>query len=339
MFLGLNGEYNHINNMKSLPILLLICLVTSLTVLSSLAYQHYQVLQKNTKITSELQKAQLDIGRAETRYGDLEKEKSQLDEAIAQEIDKYNASLSMVAKLEAELKIKASGTGKVEVVYIHDAPLSLDNSPQLKLGAIYQATSTKELISISTFKLKFQDRRLKISADITSTNQLDQPLLASTVSYELLSSIKGTLIQATTEDGIAAHYLVLQEVAEDGTVMRKLRLNSFDVTIMDERERRIHLWDPYIDLGVYAGVTLPLTLTTSASLGVSTSSYGKTNDPIFRFARFSLEISNIVGFGFAPVLYNIGQPLVLFRNIWIGPEVFYRLDHIVGAGLYLGATL
>jgi hypothetical protein len=315
------------------PLLLLIGgLIVGLIIVASLSYQYYENKQLSARLDTELMTANLELGRAKTEYGNANKYIKELEEAIQKEIKEKEAALTLAAKFEASLRIVQAATGSTKIVYLPGEHIVSDRL-ELKPNLLYRSLSTNELVPVDSLEFTHLDTRLKIAVLI------DAASLESKITYELLSSIRGTFVQAISSTGTPSHYLVLHEVGSDGKDLRRLTLTSFTTTIVDERKAEWIWWNPYIDIGAIAALTFPLSLSGYGAIGLSIASYGATDMPDWRFLRIGLAMNRGLAFTVAPALFNIGKPIVLFRNLWLGPEFVYNLDGRMGLGIFFGATL
>ena len=145
---------------------------------------------------------------------------------------------------------------------------------------------------------------------------------------------------------IVNNYINIYEIDKEGKELKKLKIDTYSVVVKDERTSKFSLWDPYVDIGFGLGIAAKsslkdLKLKGIASLGISASSYGLSgNEPLWRFGKASINLSDQVSVGLSPFVYNIGKNLPLLDNLWIGPFADYGLSNKdIGFGINLGANL
>ena len=109
-----------------------------------------------------------------------------------------------------------------------------------------------------------------------------------------------------------------------------------------DTERRFRFWNPYIDLSVDAGLwSDPFRVRPGASLGFSTSSINRGEQPVWRFVRAGVGFSTDQNayFSITPATYNLGRALPVFDDLWLGPGIGINTggNYIITLGL--GTTL
>lgn len=87
-------------------------------------------------------------------------------------------------------------------------------------------------------------------------------------------------------------------------------------------------WDPHLDLGGIAQVSIPdPQIGGAATLGVSIMSYGSREEEIIRVIRLGGTWGGDgPGLTASPIMYNIGNTIPLLSDTWIGPSVTYEFD-------------
>lgn len=104
-------------------------------------------------------------------------------------------------------------------------------------------------------------------------------------------------------------------------------------------------FSPQLVLGLGAGVHLdpPLRGEIAPNIGLSLFSYGKTKiNPTFMFLLLGpgYEINDqYFNFMLSPVMYNIGDPIPLIRNLYIGPSLSVDLKGSFGVFGNIGVSL
>lgn len=130
---------------------------------------------------------------------------------------------------------------------------------------------------------------------------------------------------------------LLYEIPISGTTYYNLRQPDVFSNI-----KRFNLWDPYLDLSVDAGAwSGPLRLRPGASIGFSTSSVKRANQPVWRFIRAGVGFSTDrkAYFSLTPATYNLGRNLPVFDDLWIGPGLGLNTNGNWIITLGLGTTL
>jgi hypothetical protein len=271
-------------------------------------------------LDSKLQESDLFLGRAKVQIGDANKYIDELEEKVQDEIRSHNGTVSLVAKLRAELKVSGNKTTVIEV------PSSTIEVPaELNFAELhyYFALTNKELADLGTeFRQIYSDHRIDTECLMTSIN--GEPVIGS--HYKLHLELVGVLTEVTLLSGKTAYYASIFEIDDKGEIAERLNLKAFRVLKEDQRIYQLRL-APHLDIGGIVGAGLRQgNLVSGLSVGVSGWGYGKTeNDLIYRFPRLGLVAnSNFVALELNPVLYNLGGPLPIVSNIWVGPGLIWN---------------
>ena len=314
-----------------------LCMFLAASLLAALGFvavviSDYRKIEKSwVASVSELQKAKLEIGRAKTTIGDANQYIDDLEKSQQEEIDKHNATLALYGELKAKY---ANSGGSTRIITLPGEVIEVP----MDLADYHYFWDSPELglIDIGTeIPIDFQDFHLKFHALLSSKD--GEPTLAA--EYQLHINIGGYFVQAIQPDGSLAHYAYLWEIRPDGTKSADFTLAEFHVVVKDHRAPHFML-APHVDIGGVPGVR-DGEFSAAVSVGVSGWGYGPTqNDLIWRFGRLGMNATrDSLGVSVAPVLYNLGGPMPLFSNLWIGPQVDYDLWKGLGYGVFLGSVL
>ncbi len=285
------------------------------------AWQKGQLRVANAQLNNQLMKANLDLGRAETQFGDAQKKLGLLDDELQASIKARNESLTMYGTLLA--KYNAKGEGKT--VYLPGATevieVPVESDMKFHLYNFYWAETEKTLRDLgAAMPSGFEDHRVFIKTALFTDTTGE---ITFGYNYELKLKLLGELVQTTTESGSVNHYLTMWELDDQGKKVGKFQLTKFDVVVNDNRVGKFFWFAPHLDLGIVGGFDGQPVL--GGSVGVSLSGYGYTkNDLSFRFARVGMTLAENPGLELSPVLFNLGGPIPLVSNIWIGPAATFN---------------
>ena len=290
-------------------------------------WQKRELNQTKNELNEQLMQANLELGKAQTQFGDANKMIGELETELQESIKSRNESLSMYGKLLA--KYNAKGEGKT--VYIPGATevieVPIESQMTFKPYVFYYAETEKTLRELGgALPSGFEDHRLKIDSvlftDITGE-------ITFAFNYLLKLALAGELVQTTTESGAVNHYLQLWELDGEGKKVGKFKLTKFDVVVTDQRKPEFYWFAPHLDLGVTGG--FDGNVIAGGSIGMSLSGYGVTkNDLQWRILRAGLTLEGerlTQGkwgrLELSPFMWNLGGPIPLVSNIWIGPAAVY----------------
>lgn len=331
---------------KTWMLVLVLGLVTSIGALGKVTYSSWKLRDVNEQLNKELMKANLEIGRAKTEFGDANKYIKSLEEKVQEEIKARDAIVTRIGWFQGQLKIakqiiKAKKTDQ-KIVYI-DREITIEKDmpfPNFERGMLYQATGPKSLMVLGRIGQKFEDHRLKLHVIIEPRPNKELRVPVS-VGYDLSIGLRGELAETYTPSGAVNHYLTLWEL-KDGKKIGKIGLTEFKVIVNDQRKSHFML-APHLDIGITPHWQLiAKEFRTGGSFGLSALGFGITkNDLSWRFLRLSLEVQKNLGWGFTPVLFNLGSTgiIPLISNIWLGPNVMWFINDRWATGLFLGGVI
>jgi hypothetical protein len=294
----------------------------------------------NEQLNKELMQANLELGRAKTEFGDAEKEISKLESQVQQEIRNRKATMTLYAELEASYKQIRTAKGKVKII-IKEGRVIQSDKENVVPGLLYEGTPEFSLVPVEQLSGDMKDHRLKLRATIQpypNTNR-DFPF---EFEYELDIRFELQFTETRLPSGGINHYATIWEVDRYGNRVGKFNINKFTVVVEQPNAKQWFWWAPHIDIGVIGGAKLtPPDFIFGGSIGFSPFGFGLTiNDLDWRFLRISLDLSNnLPGVGITPVLGNIGQPIPLLSNLWVGPHLTYLPPEGWALSLFIGAVL
>jgi len=298
----------------------------------------------SSELNKKLMEADLEIGRAETKFGDASKNIKRLEKDLKKEIKERNSLLTRYGELKARYDVKASRSIETTIeikdsIFINDCAES-----EFIEGHLYVAKD-KELGALGAFTARYKDHRIVIGCAV-SPRVTSAGTIPVDISYNLNLKLRAEIVETITPSGAINNYIRLYEIDEKGATTGKFEVEEFKMVIDDQRTPKFIWWDPHMDMAVGIGLRGSSSITNfdwegMASLGFSPISYGlSSKDLAWRFGRLSFDIGQEISVGFTPVLYNLGNNLPVFNNLWLGLFGHYGLaDNEWGFGLALGATL
>ncbi len=312
-------------------LLVLAMLVTSILVGYNL-YTKQQVNRIITSLNAKLMEANLEIGKAHTQFGDANKFIGELEGKLQDEIKAKNETLSMYGKLKAAYDAKGSGTTVIQLPgEVVEVPV--ESTVEFKRWHFYWAETGKVMQDLGPVVASgMRDHRIAIDGALLT----EDSGVVFGFQYHLTLKLAGELAQTTTETGAVNHYLTLWELNNEGKKIGKFNLTSFNVVVADARAPQFFWFAPHVDLGVTGGFDGEPFV--GGSIGGSLAGYGATkNDLSWRFGRIGMTLAEQPRLELSPFLWNIGGPLPLVSNIWIGPAAVY--SGIWGGALLLNVVL
>jgi len=291
----------------------------------------------NSKLQETLMTQNLELGRAHTQFGEAQDQIGKLEQRIQDEINTRDALLTRYGELEAKLEqAVVPKPVKTIVKYVEGPPIEIQQD--LISGLLYQAVAIHTLSPIDKLKGTYKDHRLDISCLIQpSPGELDIPIL---IGYNLTLRLKGVYAETITPEGAVNNYVTLYEVDKEGNEIKKLELEKFEMVVTDLRSSQFFWWAPHVSIGAYIGYQTREKPSLGGSLGISLMGYGLTeNDLSWRFLQLSFDISETIGFGIDPVMYNLGGPIPLISNLWISPHIGVDIEGFFTFGLAIGAVI
>lgn len=292
------------------------------------AKQNWDNMQKYVgQVNGQLQAADLERGRAWTQLGDANNRISELEKNIQAEVKAHKGTLSLYAELKAKYDAKG---GSTTVVTLPGEVVEVPATVTLNDYHYFWNSPDVGLIDIGTeLPFDYEDFRLTFHGLLSSKD--GKPALES--EYYLHMKLEGKFVQVTLADNTLAHYFYLFEMDDQGEIVGHVQLTHFTVIAQDLRQGHFML-APHFDMGGAPGVH-DGKFYAAVSFGTSVWGYGRSeNDLTWRFLRLSANVTrDSLGAGIAPVMVNVGDPLPVFSNLWIGPQ--YSFDNKYGMGLEL----
>ena len=318
-----------------------ITLTVCLGLLSKVGCDNMALEERTSQLNTELMKADLDKGRAETEFGEAKDYIKELEDVVQNEIKARRAEVTRYGKLQAQydiLKRKKRAT-KTKVIYKETD--SIHTEFELVPGMLYQAVAINDLVILQEVLGEYQDDRLHIEAKVIPyPNQ--QKDINWEFGYKLQLKLEAQIVETLTPSGAINHYVKIYELDREGNQKGEFKIQKFRFVVQN-LSKSWFLSAHRIDVGILGMIgTLPPRLSTGASIGVSVIGYGRTKKDLdWRFGRLTFDlVDGQAAVGLSPVVYNLGQSVPLITNLWIGPHVNYSI--VQGewrVGLWLGASL
>ena len=270
------------------------------------------------------------LGRARIRIDESGALLDSLSKSLPKDIRAdLNAQKSELAELmTAKFELNKTGGGEVRARVVSVSPVIVSSDHVVEPVSVSKCNEDDKV-----YQWSFNDWRF----DGTLTSKCRDGEKGN-FTYNLHQ--KFDLLGVTTSEG--SRYVKLYELDEHGERGKEpLKVVSFDVVRKAPDENRFYWWDPHLNLGVGGQVSLKtFEPFPSVEADVSLMGYGKTeNDLLFQFLRVgvsgSSEGPSLMG---CPASYNVGDPLPLLSNLWIGPCYFQRVNGS-SVGLDIGAQL
>jgi len=325
---------------KVLSITLLIALAVSLALLGKLGWNNYQLRQERDEVNTNLMQAKLDIGRAHTKLGNAEARIGELSLNLQEEVKALKASVVRYADLEAEYRVLKKKAATATITYYPSEPIEVP-CPDTSFirGLLYEAITETTLAPVKQVKATMEDERIEIVCLVEPVPNMERRIPFK-FGYILHFLIRGKLIETKNAAGVVNHFLELYEIDQKGNELGKLELTKFEVVVNDETAPHFMWWAPHVDVGILGGWNTSGTIGTGGSIGFSLMGYGRTtNDLTWRYPRISMDLSGRAGIGLTPVLYNVGDPIPLISNIWVGPHLMWGFGKEAMLGLFVGGVL
>lgn len=276
----------------------------------------------------ELQKANLEIGRAHTEILDQsalhEKAMRELSDTLQAEIKARKALVTMYAQLEASYRVEQSKANSIATAY--EDLIKTGSFSELPIGKLFYKKDDNTLASVKSIKWTYGDFRIDLAGEATADglNPDKSIKIAHVVDYKIHLRFKARVIRTTTPNNIANHYGELYELDPNGKELGKLELTSFEVVESNTLASKMMWWDPKLDIGIGFGMNTTPNFVGTADVGFSAMAYGKTKYDIdWRFLRVGIgftDTKNAV-LTFSPAMYNFGKKLPLLSNLWLTPSV------------------
>ena len=326
---------------KWLLILLGISLAFSLMLLGKVGCQNIELKNRTSQLNQELMKSNLALGRAETQFGNANKYIKELEQAQQNEIKQREAIATRYGEIEARYKVLRKQLKSKGKIIKEGTVIRIPEKLKLTNGLLYQALADGTIVAIEELHGRYEDDTITILAKVKPypNNNRDIPF---EFQYGIDMKFKVQLTETLTPSGAINHYANLYHINEDGEVLKKLDIERFQMTVEKPNKKRWYWWAPHIDAGGLVGGTLTFPKPyLGGSIGVSAMGYGLTvNDLDWRGLRLSLDLVNgRPNIGITPVIYNIGQLLPLFSNVWVGPHLSWILPSDFALGIFTGVML
>lgn len=331
-----------INKINAVLVILVICLVAAVGLTGKIAWNKFQLNKANAALNEQLMKANLEIGRAHTKFGDADRYAKELEKALKDEIDERDADLTRYGELLLEYKTKGKHQGKGKIVYVQGPKTEGD---KFETGQLYQATDNRTLIKIESIGETYSDHRIEATCNFIPPIE-PELLIGFEFDYELHLKFAGQLVETITPSGAINHYFTMWEIDETGERIGKVDIIDYTTVVTDQRSKKFFWWAPHVDIGLIAGGGFPGGLVGGGSMGFSVMGYGLTdNDLQIRMLRLAVSLSGAMGskllpgIGVTPAQYNLGEHIPLISNLWVGPHVGYKLDGSWFLALEVSAVL
>jgi hypothetical protein len=321
-------------------IILAVSLGVVLVLLGKVAWTNHQLTNRTEQLNSQLMQAKLDVGRAETMFGDASAKIHKLNKQIQDEIEARDAEITRYGELKAryDVLVAKKPVTKTETIYISEDPIECPNTKFVR-GLIYEAITDKSLLPLREYTGRLEDFRISIDCTITPVPN-DQRHIPMSAGYQLHQKFGGQLVETRLPTGGINHYVTLFEIGPEGQRLDDLKLDSWEVVVTDETAPKWFWWTPHLDILGFVGAGPENLPYLGGSLGVSFMGYGVTEDDLsWRVLRISGDFGTDVGIGITPALYNLGDLIPLISNLWVGPHVSKGLNTTWTLGVVLGAQL
>lgn len=320
---------------------LIASLVLSLGLLVRVGITNYKLKNATRTLNSQLQRANLEKGQALTLVGEANDRVVLLEQGLQDSINDLGLQVTRYAELEAKYQVLKRKKGQVRVEYYPGDPVAVEcNNIEFTRGLYYEAVTDKTLAAVEKMAASYKDDRLTATCTFSPipNRRRELPFLFT---YSLNFRMRARLVETISPTGAINHFIQIHELNPKGEEKGELTLTQFEVIVDDQRAERFHWFNPKLDVGGIGTVLLPeAEFKPGASLGISLVGYGKTqNDLIWRFGRLSFDLMEKPGIGFTPALYNIGIPLPVISDIWLGPHVGWMFPEGGYVGLLVSSQL
>lgn len=313
--------------LKYIPWVIIVLLVLGVAYYQYRAASNARALLKIKN--EELMKANLDLGRANTKIADQKKTHSaamhEINKKWKDEIKKREALITMYADLKGKYEAEKKKVKTLTKIVYRDR--TTEKVVDLPKGKIFIRDENGKYREITSMTWEYKDFRITIEGDA----------IQQTLSYKLHQKFRGQFVETKLPTGARNHYFNLYEIDDKGKDVGKLKLDKFDVLRAEELPGRMMWWNPKLDLMIGAGANQRLSFSWTADIGVSLSAYGKTpNDLTWRFFRISTGMTgNGYSLAFSPAQFNLARYLPLVSNLWLVPYGGYDFG-IMGAHFGMG---
>lgn len=318
-----------------------VLLALSVVLTAKVGWQHHQLGRAYDTVNESLMSANLELGKAETKFADANAYIGELEKELQTVIKDKNEYITRYGQLEVEYRNLLEHSGNAEIVYVDGQTVEVPAELNLIRGLLYEAVTEKTIVPVKQLSMSHSDYRLDIGCFVNPYPNSDRQIPME-IKLQLHLLFYGQLVETRTPTGAVNYYLNLYEMDDKGNKIAKLELKKFEVIVEKPTKLTFMWWNPKLDVGLFAGVTDSLTLRAGGDIGISFMSYGLTkNDLLWRFGRVGLNLtSDSVGLSLVPVQWNVGSAVLpLVDNLWIGPYGSISLDTEKSLGLMLSVSL
>jgi hypothetical protein len=295
-----------------------------------LGYKLHRANKTTELLNQELQKAKLEIGKAQTIITNQKISLADLSQDLQKVLKKNGELLTQYNKLVALYNSHNHGDTPVDssdTIYLE--------TENLIQGHLYLALSKQDLLG-TTQPISYMDDKLTLKLSLTE-NAAEKNKLFVHAEYDLHLKFGLNLVNTIGKTGAQNTYAEIWELDKNNKPVNKLTLTSFSSVLLDNRVNEFHFWDPRLDLGISGIYSSQFSY--GPDVSISLSSYGKQNDLLFRFFKFGfLFSSQNFSLDVAPISWNLASSLPLVNNLWLSPVLTYDFQKL-GGGLTLSVTL
>ena len=310
-----------------MTVIALIALAIALGFLGQAYLTHSEFRDANDQLNKQLMQADLDKGRALTKFGNAQSYIGQLQGDIATEIKERKAWISRYGKLEFKYnkmkRVKSTG----EAVYVEGPVIEVEVAQTFVRGMLYEAITDKTLMPIEYLTDEFRDHRLYLKTQV-HPHPGPERMIHFEYEYTVSLLFDVQFVESHTPSGAINHYVSIWEMhPKTLKKLGKIPISKFEVVVDKPKEKQWFWWAPHVDVAGLAGFRLtPPDVLLGGSIGFSPMGYGRTvNDLDWRALRVSLDLAgDTPALGLTPVVGNLGQPLPLLSNVWVGPHVSWQ---------------
>lgn len=301
---------------------------------------NYRLSLDNKQLIKQQMKSQLDIGKAETNYGNAQKQLKQVNEEVQNWIKENDARATDVGILKGKLNAIMNGQGeRIQIVKVPETTIIKGADGEIcKLSQINNVDSVSSLgkyvwldldgdgqpdTKTNKLILPYKDYRIDIEVDA----------LQNIFNYSLHQNFKGEFVKAITKAGGTVHFIRLNEIDDKGNKIGEIKITDFKVVTEnpDKVSKKFFAWNPQIDFGINTNLSNTLKSSVSGEIGLSTSSYGQTKDDNdWRFIRLSIGKSGDKYTGnFSPACWNGGKVIPVVKDLLLCPTIGYTNSQTV----------
>lgn len=273
-----------------------------------------EILKQLENTVAKLENVQANNDKVKAYLERLEEENSDLIARLEEQKEKTKETVSEVSRITAELKQTRDLLNREsDKVYV--------NPKKPELSYVFKKVYGKDA----------EGDRFPMAWAMYMPNKTEEQWKTGTYpqTYEL------NVVETENKDGTFNKYAELYFYNDQMEEVRgerfKLNVDNIEWAKVERKEKFFDWWNPRLSLtgsvatnGIYP------------SLSLSAMSYGKTTvDMDWQFLTVGLGSDGESLFGhFEPVSWNIGKPLPLVDNLFVGPAVSYDFNEAeVGGGI------